>query len=45
MAFELLIRYREPGVTERYILRNFGDPTFSVLLVPNTALKPERAAL
>jgi outer membrane receptor protein involved in Fe transport len=36
--------YREPGVTERYILRNFGDPTFSVLLVPNTALKPERGS-
>lgn len=34
--------YREPGITERYILRDFGDPTFSVLLVPNTALKPER---
>lgn len=36
--------YREPGVTERYILRDFGDPTFSVLLVPNTALKPERGS-
>lgn len=34
--------YREPGVTERYILRDFGDPTFSVLLIPNIALKPER---
>jgi outer membrane receptor protein involved in Fe transport len=34
--------YREPGITERYILRNFGDPTFSVLLAPNTELKPER---
>ena len=34
--------YREPGITERYILRDFGDPTFSVLLVPNTELKPER---
>ncbi|HKP10689.1 MAG TPA: TonB-dependent receptor, partial [Blastocatellia bacterium] len=34
--------YREPGITERYILRDFGDPTFSVLLVANTALKPER---
>lgn len=34
--------YREPGITERYILRNFGDPTFSVLLVPNTAAKPEK---
>ncbi|MBV9209480.1 MAG: TonB-dependent receptor [Acidobacteria bacterium] len=36
--------YREPGVTERYILRDFGDPTFSVLLIPNTALKPERGS-
>lgn len=34
--------YREPGVTERYLLRNFGDATFSVPLIPNTALKPER---
>ncbi|MCI0485484.1 MAG: TonB-dependent receptor [Blastocatellia bacterium] len=34
--------YREPGITERYILRDFGDPTFSVLLVSNTNLKPER---
>jgi outer membrane receptor protein involved in Fe transport len=34
--------YREPGVTERYLLRDFGDPTFSVLVVPNTALRPER---
>lgn len=34
--------YREPGITERYILRNFGDPTFSVLLAANTRLRPER---
>lgn len=34
--------YREPGITERYILRDFGDPTFSVLLVSNTALRPEK---
>ncbi|HEY6802019.1 MAG TPA: TonB-dependent receptor [Pyrinomonadaceae bacterium] len=34
--------YREPGVTERYLLRDFGDPTFSVLVIPNTGLKPER---
>lgn len=34
--------YREPGITERYLLRDFGDPAFSVLVVPNTALKPER---
>lgn len=40
--FRWATSYREPGVTERYLLRNFGDPTFSVLLIPNTALKPER---
>ena len=34
--------YREPGITERYLLRDFGDPTFSVLVIPNSALKPER---
>lgn len=34
--------YREPGITERYLLRDFGDPTFSVLVIPNTELKPER---
>jgi len=34
--------FREPGITERYLLRDFGDPTFSVLVVPNTALRPER---
>jgi len=34
--------YREPGITERYLLRDFGDPSFSVLVVPNTTLRPER---
>ena len=34
--------YREPSITERYLLRDFGDATFSVLVIPNTALKPER---
>ncbi len=34
--------YREPGITERYLLRNFGDPSFSVLVIPNTELRPER---
>lgn len=42
--FRWATSYREPGVTERYILRDFGDPTFSVLLIPNTALKPERGS-
>ena len=37
--------YREAGITERYILRNFGDRTFSLLLVPNTTLKPERGSV
>jgi outer membrane receptor protein involved in Fe transport len=36
--------YREPGITERYLLRDFGDPTFSVLVVPNAALSPERGS-
>jgi outer membrane receptor protein involved in Fe transport len=36
--------YREPGITERYLLRDFGDPTFSVLVIPNTALSPERGS-
>lgn len=34
--------YREPGVTERYLLRDFGDPSFSVLVIPNASLRPER---
>lgn len=34
--------FREPGVTERYLLRDFGDPTFSVLVVPNSRLSPEQ---
>lgn len=33
--------YREPGITERYLLRDFGDPAFSVLVIPNVALRPE----
>jgi outer membrane receptor protein involved in Fe transport len=37
--------YREPGITERYILRNFGSRTFSLLLAPNTTLKPERGSV
>ena len=34
--------YREPEITTRYIVRNFGSPAFSVPLVSNTNLKPER---
>lgn len=36
--------FREAGITERYLLRNFGNRTFSVLVVPNTGLKPERGS-
>lgn len=34
--------YREPEITTRYIVRDFGSPAFSVLLVSNTGLRPER---
>lgn len=40
--FRWATSYREPGVTERYLLRDFGDPTFSVMIIPNAALRPER---
>jgi outer membrane receptor protein involved in Fe transport len=33
--------YREPEVTVRYLIRNFGSPFFSVSGLPNTALQPE----
>jgi outer membrane receptor protein involved in Fe transport len=36
--------YREPSITERYIIRNFGTPILSVPLVSNTVLKPERGS-
>jgi outer membrane receptor protein involved in Fe transport len=34
--------YREPEVTVRYGIRNFGTPTLSGQAIPNTELKPER---
>jgi outer membrane receptor protein involved in Fe transport len=36
--------YREPSITERYIIRNFGTPILSVPLVSNTVIKPERGS-
>lgn len=33
--------YREPEVTVRYLVRNFGSPTFHVTGLPNTALQSE----
>lgn len=34
--------YREPEVTVRSGIRNFGFPTFSLQGIPNTEVKPER---
>ena len=34
--------FREPAITERYILRDFGGPTFAIVGVPNTQLNPEK---
>ncbi len=33
--------YREPEVTVRYLIRNFGSPFFFVTGLPNTELEPE----
>ena len=33
--------YREPEVTVRYLIRNFGSPVFSVVGLPNTSLEAE----
>ncbi|MEM7356275.1 MAG: TonB-dependent receptor, partial [Acidobacteriota bacterium] len=33
--------YREPEVTVRYLIRNFGSPFFFVTGLPNTELQPE----
>jgi outer membrane receptor protein involved in Fe transport len=34
--------YREPEVTVRYGIRNFGSQSFSLQGIPNTQVKPER---
>jgi outer membrane receptor protein involved in Fe transport len=34
--------YREPEVTVRYLIRNFGPPILSIPSLPNTAIEPER---
>ncbi len=39
--FRVASSYREPSVTERYLIRNFGSPAFSVPVVGNPGLKPE----
>lgn len=36
--------FREPSITERYILRDFGSPVYAIVGVPNTTLEPERGS-
>jgi outer membrane receptor protein involved in Fe transport len=33
--------FREPEITVRYLVRNFGPPTLSIPSLPNTTIKPE----
>ncbi len=33
--------FREPEITVRYLIRDFGDPYYSVPSLPNTSVKPE----
>lgn len=45
-GFNPYIRYatsfREPEITVRYLVRNFGPPTLSIPSLPNTTVKPEK---
>ena len=34
--------FREPSITERYIMRDFGTPAFAVVGLPNARLLPEK---
>ena len=34
--------YREPEITVRYLVRNFGTPVFSIPSLPNTEIEPEK---
>lgn len=40
--FRYATSYREPEITVRYLVRNFGPPTLSIPSLPNTAIKPEK---
>ena len=33
--------FREPEITVRYLVRNFGSPAYSIPSLPNTSIKPE----
>jgi outer membrane receptor protein involved in Fe transport len=40
--FRYATSFREPEITVRYLVRDFGSPVFSVQSLPNTTVKPER---
>ncbi|MEI6666674.1 MAG: TonB-dependent receptor [Acidobacteriota bacterium] len=44
-GFNPYVRYatsfREPEITVRYLVRNFGSPSYSIPSLPNTAILPE----
>jgi outer membrane receptor protein involved in Fe transport len=39
--FRYATSYREPEITVRYLVRNFGPPTLSIPSLPNTAIEAE----
>lgn len=45
-GFNPYVRYatsfREPEITVRYLVRNFGPPTLSIPSLPNTQIQPEK---
>lgn len=40
--FRYATSFREPEITVRYLVRNFGPPTLSIPSLPNTQVKPEK---
>ena len=39
--FRYATSFREPEITVRYLVRNFGPPTLSISSLPNTTVRPE----
>jgi len=40
--FRYATSFREPEITVRYLVRNFGPPTLSIPSLPNTQVQPEK---
>jgi outer membrane receptor protein involved in Fe transport len=40
--FRYATSFREPEITVRYLVRNFGPPTLSIPSLPNTEVEPEK---